>query len=192
MHHILRGALGAGLVYPLAWYYYAHSGPVQPAASKASHASVEEQQHEPLGSSEQPTGAVPAPQRAPAARETPRAGQPPVEPLELRAIRQRVAEAAPRLTLPTEPERPRSPKAEEPKVPFPAFAELQDALGQMKELQAVAHDPKALDERVQLTEYDAQKVARLKALAEQFVELPPPPGERYLPAGKPSRSSSSR
>ena len=50
----------------------------------------------------------------------------------------------------------------------------------------MAHDPKALDERVQVTEYDAQKVAKLKALAEQFVELPPPRGERYLPAGKPA------
>jgi hypothetical protein len=99
---------------------------------------------------------------------------------------------APQLAPPSAPEQPSVPDAEEPKVPFPAFAELRDAFGQMKDLQAVAHDPKALDERVQKTEFDPQKVARLKALAEQFVELPPPPGERYLPAGKTSRSSSAR
>ncbi len=57
----------------------------------------------------------------------------------------------------------------------------------MKDLQQIAHDPKALDERVQRTEYDPQKLARLKAFAEQLVHLPPPASERHLPSGGSSR-----
>lgn len=195
MHHILRGTLGAALVYPLVWYYSSHADPVQPAVTKLPSSRVEERQSPHVDVVEEPVEAPVqwSPPQAPAVREVAQpAREAAPEPAELRAVRQRVAEVAPQVTPPSEPERPRSPSPEEPKVPFPAFAELRDAFGQMKDLQAVAHDPKALDERVQVTEYDAQKVAKLRALAEQFVDLPVPPGERYLPAGKPSRSTSSR
>jgi hypothetical protein len=111
----------------------------------------------------------------------------PVEPPSGRSTTQRVALPAPPPTPPNQPQLPNSPSVPEPKVPFPAFAELQEAFGQMKDLQEISHDPKALDERLQVMQHDPQKLARLKAFAEQLVNLPPPPGERYLPTGNTSR-----
>lgn len=183
------------MVYPLVWYYASHSGAVQPGPPAKVVAASGQAAPSQLPPTRQPAEAAPQQQAAPpppAPATGAAAPAPPDEPPELRVVRQRVAEVAPQLALPGEPQLPRAPATEAPKAPFPAFAELQEAFGQMKDLQAVAHDPKALDERVQRTEYDAQKVAKLKALAEQFVELPVPAGERYLPTGRPSRSSPSR
>lgn len=195
MHQILRGAFGAALVYPLVWYYYAHSGPVQSGAAAVPQALVQAQPSKQVAPPQQSVEAAPQQWAAPpppAAKVAAAGPEPAPEPPEVRAVRQRVAEVAPQLAQPSEPQLPRAPRVNEPKVPFPALAELQEAFGQMKDLQAVAHNPQALDERVQTTEYDAEKVARLKALAEQFVELPTPASERYMPAGRTSRSAPSR
>lgn len=186
MHHILRGALGAVLVYPLAWHYYGS----QPATaqSAASASKVRDGRPSAVASAEArsasiPVTAQPAPDdgAAKGAKVVREGAAPRPEPS---AVQQRGRSVEPALSKPSEPDGA--------KVPFPAFSELQEAFGTMKDLQAVAHDPKALDERVQQTEHDPQKLAKLKAFAEQLVQLPPPAGERYLPSGNATRANPAR
>lgn len=195
MHHILRGAFGAAVVYPLAWYYYSGPGAVQAIATDAARSS--EQQQDNTSRPFEPVFEEPA--------------QPAVfEPASL-VREERVAHSAsrsvpataPQLALPIEPELPRGPelprapkvaepKVEAPNLALPAFPELQEILGQMKDLQQHAHDPRELEKRVQAIEEDPQKVARLRAIADMFVKLPPSRGESYLPAGDTRPSTPSR
>lgn len=182
MHHWLRGALGAAVVYPLIWYYSA-PGAV-PAAGKSA-----------------PSGAKPVARAAAAA-----AAPAPTSPLtyEREAPEQRVAlgtvsERLPVTTSVTpaaEPELPRLPTVEDPNLPVAGMPEeLQAVMPELKEvmaraadIQQHAHDPRELDRRVQTFDEDPVKLAKLRALADMLVQLPPPRSESYLPSsnGTPS------
>ncbi|MEY2931719.1 MAG: hypothetical protein RL033_2468 [Pseudomonadota bacterium] len=189
MHHVLRGAFGAAVVYPLVWYYYSGPGAVQPVATGAARPS--EQQQVPGSSLSEPVFAEPA---QPGVFDP---GSSEGEPRVSRSASEHLLSTAPQFTLPIEPELPRGPNVEEPKVdvpnvPLPAFAELQEVLGQMKELQQYAHDPAELEKRVQRIEEDPQKVAKLRAIADMFVKMPASRGEGYLPTGGTAPSTPSR
>ncbi|MEY4545463.1 MAG: hypothetical protein RL685_1658 [Pseudomonadota bacterium] len=188
MHHVLRGAFGAAVVYPLVWYYYSGPGAAQPVATGAARPSGQQQVQ---GSSPEPVFAEPAQPGVfdPGGSE----GEPRVS----RSASKHLPSTAPQFRLPIEPELPRDPNVEEPtvdapNVPLPAFAELQEVLGQMKELQQHAHDPAALEKRVQQIEEDPQKVAKLRAIADMFVKMPASRGESYLPTGATAPSTPSR
>ena len=63
----------------------------------------------------------------------------------------------------------------------------------MAELQQHAHDPAELERRVQTLEEDPAKLAKLKAIADLFVQLPESRSEAYLPvSGDGRRSATSR
>jgi hypothetical protein len=81
-----------------------------------------------------------------------------------------------------QPAPPVAPAVSEPGPPSQAFLDVRDALGKMSDLQAHAHDPHELEQRVQTLEDDPEQLARLKALAEMFVQLPPSRVEPYMPA----------
>jgi hypothetical protein len=182
MHHWLRGALGAAVVYPLVWYYSAPGA--APTAGK------------PGLSGEKPVARAVAPAAAPA----------PASPLtyEPEAPERRVASpiVTERLPVPTrvapaaEPELPRLPTVEDPNVPLAGMPEeltavmpeLKDVMARAADVQQHAHDPGALEQRVQTLDEDPAKLAKLKALADMFVQLPTPRSESYLPSssGTPS------
>lgn len=194
MHHVLRGAFGAALVYPLVWYYYSGPGVAEPRATGVARSA--EQQPEPSSSLSEPVFAEPV---QPAFLEQ---GSSEGEPQVARSASERLPSTVPQFTRPIEPELPRGPIVAEPKVakpkvdapdvPMPAFAELQEVLGQMKDLQQNAHDPAELEKRVQTIEEDPQKVAKLRALADMFLKMPASRGEAYLPTGETAPSTPSR
>jgi hypothetical protein len=189
MHHVLRGAFGAAVVYPLVWYYYSGAGAAQPEATGPAGSSA--QQQVPGSSLPEPVFAEPAQpgflQRGRSEEEAHLA----------RSASEPLPSTAPQFRLPIEPGLPRGPSVAEPKVdapdvPLPGFAELQEVLGQMKDLQQHAHDPGELEKRVQTIEEDPQKVAKLRAIADMFLKLPASRGEAYLPTGGTATSTPPR
>jgi hypothetical protein len=180
MHHLLKGALGAALVYPLAWYYYSQPEALQPVATSASRPAMEKRVEQnakaALDESGVSRGAVPGALAeragATAAEASPSSQRQPARP--------------PELAVPGAQETAKAPDVVNREVPFPEFAELQATLAQMKELQRHAHDPQELDARVQSMESDPQKLAKLRAMAELLVKLPPSRSDAYLPAEDPS------
>jgi hypothetical protein len=85
------------------------------------------------------------------------------------------------LGAPLEPARPALSGVSAPDAPSGAFSDVRDALGRMSDLQAHAHEPDELARRVQSMEQDPEQLARLKALAEVFVQLPPSRTDAYMP-----------
>jgi hypothetical protein len=191
MHHILRGVLGAALVYPFAWYYYAQTGVVQSVAPEVAPSPSERKVSswtEPMPVRVEPAQAEPY-ERASPVREQ----------VVARAVTEHVPAVAPQLVRPVEPELPRAPgvtrpsvakpSVNEPSIPLPPLAELQEVFGQMKELQRYSHDPQELEQRVQGMEQDPQKLAKLRAFADMFLKLPASPSDGYLPAAERSPST---
>jgi hypothetical protein len=173
MHHWLRGALGAAVVYPLIWYYSA------PGAAPAAGTSG-------------PSGARPV-----VARAAPMAPASPLpdesEAPELRVASRTVTERLPvatRIPPAAEPELPRLPTVEDPNAPLAempeelkaVMPELKEVMARAAEVQQHAHDPGALDQRVQTLDEDPAKIAKLKAFADRFVQLPTSRSESYLPS----------
>jgi hypothetical protein len=67
--------------------------------------------------------------------------------------------------------------------------ELKEILAQSGEIQRHAANPAELERALQGVDDDPAKFARLKALADRLVKLPPPRGEAYLPSSGRSVSS---
>jgi len=165
------GALGAALVYPAVWYGSAPDGPepVRGAPRRAVAAAARPAApREPIRPA--PELAAPTWSQSVASGQRPEAARPTLE--ELPAAFGASLEAAP----------PARPAVSEPGPPSQAFADVRDALGKMSDLQAHAHDPNELERRVQTMEENPEQLARLKALAEMFVQLPPSRLEPYMPA----------
>jgi hypothetical protein len=95
------------------------------------------------------------------------------------------------VAMPALPQMPgvENPRVAQPDVPLPEIAELKETFARMSELQRHAHDPAELDRRVQTMEEDPEKLARLKAIADMFVQLPDSRREDYLHPDPPQRSS---
>jgi len=91
-----------------------------------------------------------------------------------------------------EPELPRQPTVQEPNSPLAVMPELKEVLALAAEVQQHAHNPGELAEQVQTLDEDPAKLAKLRAFAETFVQLPPPRGEGYLPSSRGSRPSPAR
>jgi len=172
MRHWLRGALGAAVVYPLIWYY-SEPSPEQPSA--------------PSG----PEGARPmasAASRAPA--------KPPID--EDQGQKRRMASRSVTERLPTsaasvrEPELPRLPTVDDPKAALAVMPELRPVIARAAQVEQYAHNPGELDKQLQTLEEDPAKLAKLRAFAEMFVQLPPPRGDGYLPSSSGPPSSTAR
>jgi len=183
MRHVLTGALGAAVVYPAVWYGMAVEGPA-PAAGAPQRAVATATR--PVASREQARPAAAPELRGPAwgPASTERAAAEPAA-----AERPTLEELPAALGAPIEPPRPDLPALSEPGAPSPVFSDLRDTMGKMSDLQAHAHDPQELERRVQAMEQDPQQLARLKAMAEMFVQLPPSRLEPYLPSGEAASSS---
>ncbi|MEO8179660.1 MAG: hypothetical protein ABI895_12575 [Deltaproteobacteria bacterium] len=183
MHHWVRGALGAAMVYPVIWHYSA-PGPVSSAK---------------ISSGPQPvTAAASSPEPAPAGALTYEPSALTYEPAapEREVGSRRVSERLPVATNggpASEPELPRLPTVEDPNAPLAAvMPELKEVLALAAEVQQHAHNPGELAEHVQTLDEDPAKLAKLRAFAETFVQLPPPRGEAYLPSSSRSRPSTAR
>lgn len=169
MRHVLKGALGAALVYPAVWYGSALEGPEpargapQRAVAAAARSSAPSEQVRPAAELVDPRWS-----------QSVASGQRP------EAARPRLEELPVAFGAPPEAERPALPAVSEPGPPSQAFADVRDALGKMSDLQAHAHDPNELERRVQTMEENPEQLARLKALAEMFVQLPPSRLEPYM------------
>jgi len=173
MRHVLKGALGAAVVYPAVWYGAASEGP-EPARGAPQRAAV---------AAARPS--APRERVSPAAELTlggPARSQAVVSSRRLEAERPTLEELPAVLGAPLEPARPGVAAVSEPDAPSQAFSDVRDALGKMSDLQAHAHDPNELARRVQTMEQNPEQLARLKALAEMFVQLPPSRLEPYMPA----------
>jgi len=186
MRHVFKGALGAALVYPAVWYGSAPAGAEfakgapQRAAVVAARPSARSATRSEQLRAPEPELEATTPSRA--ALASPR----------LDAERPTLEELPAALGAPVEPAGTTMPAGSEPGPPSQAFADVREALGQMSELQAHAHDPNELVRRVQAMDQDPEQLARLKALAEMFVQLPPSRLEPYMPAretGAASRGS---
>ena len=174
MRHILRGALGVAVVYPLLWHY--SSADVGGVPSTAAVAASERRGTErspsdrsgvdqPLRAERAVTERLPAaPMREPVATVQPGAPEP--------ALARAPASPQP----PSVPE-PRDPLAELGQIP-----ELKETLARAAEIQRHAANPAELERAVQGLDEDPAKLARLKALADLLVQLPTPRGDAYLPA----------
>lgn len=191
MRHVLAGALGAAMVYPALWYGLAPEGPVttpagapQRALATTAGPSVRREQVHP-GEPQRP-----GPASSPAALSSQSSHE---LDSELPPVRERptLQELPAALGASGEPARPALRSVSEPEAPSVAFSDVREALGRMSDLQAHAHDPDELARRVQSMEQDPQQLARLKALAEMFVQLPPSRLEPYMP-GREGGSTGSR
>jgi hypothetical protein len=181
MRHVLEGAFGAVLLYPLIWYGSAPD-PVDVVTDSGS-------------------GAHAAAERGAAAGETAPVAAAASRPGELRTERgsQRSAETLRRIEsvsgnptsaleatvpLPHAPvapgvARPRVPQPTEPTVASPLPPSLPELLSRVSDVQQSASDPTELAKRVQTLDADPAELAQLREFADRFVKLPPPAADRY-------------
>lgn len=173
MRHIMRGALGAVVVYPLIWHYWPSEAAVSatkvagaaPASATDPSGAVAPSQPEPETAARAVTARLPVPALGePAPLAEPRAPQP----VPARA--------------PTAPQPPSVPQPQDPLSAIGQVPELKETLARAAEIQQHAANPAELEKAVQSLDEDPAKIARLKALADMFVQLPPPRGDAYLPA----------
>jgi hypothetical protein len=183
MRHVLQGAFGAVLLYPLIWY-----------------GSAPEQVEGVAGSG---IGALAAAERG-AARETALGAAASSHPGEFRAERGMPPHAAegsrhiesvsgsrgpaqeaevplPRAPVPPGVARPSVPQPTEPTVASPLPPGLPELLSRVSDVQQSAADPTELARRVQTLDANSAELAQLKAFADKFVRLPPPAADRYTP-----------
>jgi len=181
MRHVLKGALGAALVYPAVWYGSALEGP-EPARGAPQRAAAAAARPSAPGEPIRPATELAGPTRAQSVASGPRP----------EAARPTLQELPAAFGAPLEADRPALPAVSEPGPPSQAFADVRDALGKMSDLQAHADDPKELERRVQTMEENPEQLARLKALAEMFVQLPPSRLDPYMSPREGGVSSGSR
>lgn len=172
MRHWLRGALGVAVAYPLIWYYSAPA----PAVRSASLEGVK-----PPASAAGPTRSSPAPGEA----------EGPERHVASRSVTERLPVATGAGPA-TEAVLPKLPTVEDPDVPLAMMAELKPVIARAAQVQQYAHNPGALDKQVQTLDEDPAKLAKLRALAEMFMQLPPPRGDSYLPSSTGAHSSQGR
>lgn len=103
------------------------------------------------------------------------------------AVARRTADALPRSSATdleplSGPGSPRLPTADEPEDLLAMMPELKETLARVAEVQQRAHSPQDLDREVQTLDADPAKLAKLKAVADLFVKLPPSRGDDYLPS----------
>jgi hypothetical protein len=92
----------------------------------------------------------------------------------------------------SEPELPKLPTVADPNLPLALLQELKPVIARAAQVQQYAHNPSELDKQVQTLDEDPAKLAKLRALAEMFVQLPPPRGDSYLPSSSGAQSSRPR
>jgi hypothetical protein len=111
-------------------------------------------------------------------------------------MREPMAVAEPRAPEPVAaraPATPQQPSVQQPRDPLAELVqmpELKETLAQAAEIQRHAANSAELERAVQGLDEDPAKLARLKALADLFVQLPPPRGDAYMPSS--GRSTTGR
>jgi hypothetical protein len=171
MRHVLQGVVGAGLLYPVLWYFVSQGmdqANAPPALQARTAPAVTR------GGTEQTEPSTLA-GHIPSARGTERSTD--------RMVRSEAPSSTASVEhLPSEPVRSPSPPTvvepqvaapTEPTVPVPLPPGLPKMLSRVADVQSVASDPTALADRVQKFQASPEELTQLKAFAEQFVQLPP-------------------
>lgn len=179
MHHIIRGALGVAVVYPLMWHYSSQGAEGLPATTAVSPAERRNAERAP------PERAAEAPAQVQLTRT---AMEPLPAPVAAQAIREPVAAPEPRVPeplaaqAPSPPRQPSVQQAPDPLAELGQMPEMKEALAEAGEVQRHAANPAELERALQGIDDNPAKLARLKALADLLVKLPPPRGDAYLPS----------
>lgn len=181
MRHVLQGALGAVLIYPLIWYGSAPDQVEVVAGSGIGTRAPAER-----GAAGRETGLGAEASSPPGELRTER-GTPHAAEMSRRIERVSGSSASaleaevplPRAPVAPGVARPRVPQPVEPAVASPLPPGLPELLSRVSDVQQSAADPTDLAKRVQTLDANPEELAQLKAFADKFVRLPPPAADRY-------------
>jgi hypothetical protein len=193
MRHVLQGALGAGLLYPLIWYGSAPD-PVDVVGSTTGLRKIVEAgtaAREAPSSASAPSGpGVPRPESG---TEHSRQLSRRIDSVPGSAASATVADVSlPSAPVPPSVAFPRVSQPTEPAAAMPLPPALPELLSRVSDVQQSAGDPTELAKRVQMLDADPAELAQLKAFADKFVRLPASAADRYTPVSQGSSPAAPR